>query len=353
MSDALDGWRGRFGRRRAPVPSAAEGAEPIGREDVAAARALAREASTPFGYRRPAQELLAPFGGTGSEPRRRATAALALVGIAADPPLADAEPFQFVQLRRAEAAVRAPAPAAVPIPAPAASADPAPAPAAPAPAAPVQPREPEPAAEPPAAEPPAVPPPTAESARPPAPDPPRVPRTQRIAARFAPTQPVTSDRRMRAGATGLLALVLLIVVVVAFKSLAGDGGERAAALPETTVPTTAAPKPPAATKPAATRTTERPATASSSRPAAVRLRIAPTEPAYICVADGAGRTLWEGMRTGPYEVRARKLVLRVGVATAKITVNGRTVPVTKAPGAFELTPGGIRALSGDAFVCGG
>ncbi|MBB4664637.1 hypothetical protein [Conexibacter arvalis] len=433
MADLLRDLLARLGRGApsAPPPPPAPAVPPA---DAAAAAALAREAATPFGYRRPAAELLASFGGTGAEERRRATVALAAAGIAADPPLTDAEPAQFIQLRRIEA-VAPPAhdggrPAAV-----ADTADPgggsshrstaargadSPAPTSP----PVAPDRPRPAAE-------------------------------RVAARFAPSAPIARDRRLAAGATGLAALAVVIVLAVALRGMTDDGDRAASALPpephaaadttasapapttparttatvspdgrpprttatipaasdgrqsRTTATTPAAParrparttatspaaparRPsrttatspaasggrqarPTATTPAAParrpsratatphvasttrgRGTAPPATAPSSRPSprAVTLRIVPSEESYVCIADGSGATVWEGMLTGPYTARKRKLTIRVGVATARITANGRAVRVTKAPGAFELTPRGIRELPGDARVCG-
>ena len=262
-------------------------------QDAAAAAALAQEAATPFGYRRPARELLAAFGGEDDDTRRRATAALALAGVAADPPLDTAASTAYVHLRvvGARSARRKAA---------------------------------------------------------------RVPVSQRVAARFAPRTPITADRRVAAGALGLGALAAVMVVAIAFRGAAGDRDTAAEALPPDPAPvqttTAARTTPPADTVASAPMT---PPPARPARPRVVRLRVVPTAPAYLCVADGAGTTLWEGMRTGPYVARGKKLVIRVGVATAEITANGRPVKVTTAPGAFELTPAGVRALPGDAPVCGG
>ena len=318
--------------------------------DAAAAAELAREAATPFGYRRPARELLAAFGGSGEEERRRATAALARIGIAAEPSLSTAAPDQFVQLRRAAAAPSAAAASAPPVGRSVADG--------------------------------ATPEPRAAAAAPRGGA--RVPAAQRVAARFAPTAPVTSDRRIAAGALGLGALLVVLVLAVALRGLAGDGDSAATALPPddpapaaaatATAPAAAAPErsergaaeaaPPTATAPAAAAersergaaeaTPPAAAHAGARRPAprAVRLTVVPAEPSYLCVADGAGRTLWEGMRTGPYVVRGPKLIVRVGVASARIAADGRPVRVTTAPGAFELTPRAIRPLPGDAHVCG-
>ncbi len=232
-------------------------------EDVAAAAELAREAASPFGYARPAGELLARFGGDTADARRRATAALTLAGVVADPPLDAAQATHLVHLRRT-----AVDPAAMHKPV-----EPAPTP--------------EPAAAPPAQE------PAGEGEL----FPRRPSWAVRVAARHAPSGPVGREGRVRAGLVGLLALVALIVAVVLLRGAVGSpggdrGGDLAPAVTETTAQTAPARAPPA--------TTPAPA-AAPRRPRTVRLRVVPSEPSYLCVADGAGRTLWEGIRTGPYD----------------------------------------------------
>lgn len=88
-------------------------------------------------------------------------------------------------------------------------------------------------------------------------------------------------------------------------------------------------------------------------PGSVLLRIVPTESSYICVADGStGEKLWEGMRTGPYTVRRASLFLRIGVGTARITVNGRPLTVDVAPSTYALTPAGVRPAAGRSACAG-
>lgn len=325
----------RLGLRRTTVSAWQQAEQAVPLEDVEAVAELAREAASPFGYRRPAQELLARFGGDTPDARRRATAALALAGVVADPPLASVQPFQWVQLRRAEVDPTALAPE--------------PAAASPAPA-------PEPAAPP-----------------PPAPDPPELmPRrpswAMRVAARHAPSGPVGREGRVRAGALGLLALVALIVAVVALRGAIGSPADRGtttlplateAAQVETPATTTTTTTPPPAARPR-TRTvpgvvaTPPARSRSAARRRAVRLRIVPSEPSYVCIADGVGgRTVWEGMLTAPYEARGRRLVLRVGVATARVTVNGRALRIASAPSTYLLTRRGVSGLPADRPVCGG
>lgn len=381
MAEPRRGLLARLGLRGGKPSAAAwqEAGAAVTVADAAAAARLAQEAATPFGYRRPAGELLAAFGGSGEEERRRATAALALAGIAADPPLTAAAPTQYVQLRRIEASTprRSPAapPAAAPArppvagqsapalpgaPPPAAAAPPAVEP--PAPAEPFAPAPAEPA-------PPAPAPPAASQGRPAFRAPAAGTPVQRVAARFAPRAPVARDRRIAAGALGLGALSVVMIVAVALRGGVGAGDDSVAnSLPPATETTAATTRtevspPPAAGRggaPArarrepsgAARAPAAPAAQPRPRPRTVRLRVVPSEEMYVCIADGAGETIWEGMLTGPYEVRRAKLVLRVGVATARISANGRPVRVTTAPGAFELTPTAVRELPGDQPVCG-
>lgn len=345
----------RLGLLRTTAGAWQEATEAVPVDDLVAASALAREAATPFGYKRPARELLEQFGGDTPDGRRRAAAALTFVGIAAEPPLGAVQPFQWVQLRRAAAApagsVVTPQQALVPPPAP----------ATPGPQAA--------AVEPPAdTASPAFEPPAAPEPAPPAPRGRRSLRPADVAARHAPTGPVTRERRFAAGALGLVALVVVMVAAVLLRSLAGDSGGTADALPTGTTPpatvasasTTA--KPAAAAKPVrrAPLPGTRPAghaarrSTTAAAPATVRLQIAPTESSYICIADaGSGRTLFEGMLSQPYEVSGAKLILRVGVATARITANGRPLTINSAPSAYELSPAGVRGLPGDRPVCGG
>lgn len=300
---------------QAPTPPA------VAPEDAAAAAELARAAASPFGYRQPARALLARFG-DGPDAARRATAALARAGVAAEPPLERAAPEQLVLLRRVG-----------------------------------QNREP---------------------------------------VTVAPRQ------RLRVAAAGLAALVAVLVASALLRGVVGDGGERASDLPPgapaaaattataatpsrttTATPsrTVATPSPDDATPAEAAAPgagTERPLSqgdtqsetqgdtrrserdprrggadgAATAPPRAVALRIVPTERSYVCVTDGGGAPLYEGILTEPYAVKRPRLIVRVGVATARITANGRPVPITTAPATVELTRRAIRPLSDDVRYCG-
>lgn len=95
------GARDLLGRlRRARPGEWRKAADAVPLDDALAGAELAREAATPFGFKRPAHELLAHFGGDGPEGRRRAIAALTLAGVVADPPLVDAAPHQKSEAKR-------------------------------------------------------------------------------------------------------------------------------------------------------------------------------------------------------------------------------------------------------------
>ncbi|MDO8184541.1 hypothetical protein Q5424_09190 [Conexibacter sp. JD483] len=319
--------RGRRRRRKAQVSSWHQAGAAVPLENLAAANELAQEAASPFGYKRSAGDLLARFGGDTPDGRRRATAALALAGVLVDPPLTEATANQLVRLRHSEVDPAAMQPLAEPLTPPAQT--PTPTPPAPDAPADVMPRRPS--------------------------------WAMRVASRHATSGPVDSESRFRAGALGLLALVVLIVAVVLLRGAIGSpgggdrGGDLAPPATATTTTTTTAQTPPATTPaPEQRRDTLRYETRPSRRARLrrVRLRIVPREPSYLCVADGAGRTLWEGMRTGPYEVSRRRLRLRVGVATMRISVDGRPLTVRSAPSAYLLTPRGVSGLPADRPVCG-
>ncbi|MDO8212782.1 hypothetical protein [Conexibacter sp. CPCC 206217] len=250
-------------------------------EDAATAAALAREVATPFGFKRPAAELLARFGGDTPDGRRRATAALTVAGIAADPPLDTVKPQQWVQLRAATA-----------VPAPAAA---------------------------------DAPPPPRRSRR--------SLRPADVAARHAPTGPVTRERRFAVGALGLGALLVLLLAVVVLRGTIGGGEDTKGVLP--------------------TATAAADVETATTPPRTVVLRIVPTEASYMCVADGStGAKLWEGTRTGPYTVRRASLFLRIGVGTAQITVDGRPLQVDVAPSTYVLTAAGVRPAAGRSACAG-
>jgi cytoskeleton protein RodZ len=80
------------------------------------------------------------------------------------------------------------------------------------------------------------------------------------------------------------------------------------------------------------------------KPATVTLKLVPTNPVYVCVVDGTGKTLIAGVTFSPGEAvpveTAHKLLITLGNGGVQMQVNGK--PVTLAPGSpigYEITPG--------------
>ncbi len=80
----------------------------------------------------------------------------------------------------------------------------------------------------------------------------------------------------------------------------------------------------------------------------VRLQLVPTGAVYVCLADGAGRTLIPGRTLNPGQpppvfTRSRFLV-RLGNSSVMLKVNGRTLALPPRPSAvnYVITPAGHR-----------
>ena len=146
---------------------------------------------------------------------------------------------------------------------------------------------------------------------------------------FTPTPPRRRDPRRDRGrgpSRGLIAglvLVALVGVLLALGLTAGDAGDPA---------TDAGSPPTTGTQPErGARRRPRPA------PTTVTLRIVPTEATYLCVDRGAGTDpLYEGTATEPRTFKGRRLRINLGRPSARLTVNGRRVPLEEGPDAVRL-----------------
>jgi cytoskeleton protein RodZ len=90
------------------------------------------------------------------------------------------------------------------------------------------------------------------------------------------------------------------------------------------------------------RRRERPAT-----PRSVSLRVVPSEPTYVCVDDGRGNVRYEGTLTEARRFRGKRLRMNLGKTSAKVSQNGRRVPVdvrSADPVAYDFRPGKRRRL---------
>jgi cytoskeleton protein RodZ len=87
-------------------------------------------------------------------------------------------------------------------------------------------------------------------------------------------------------------------------------------------------------------------------PRTVKLQLQATGQVYVCVVSGTGKKLIPGLifntgQTIPTET-ASKLLITLGNAQVKMTVNGASVPVAPSTSSigYELTPGKTRPLTG-------
>jgi cytoskeleton protein RodZ len=90
-------------------------------------------------------------------------------------------------------------------------------------------------------------------------------------------------------------------------------------------------------------------------PSGVVLRIAPSEPTYVCVDSGPGTTVvFENTLDAPRSFRnPRQLRVNLGKRSAAITLNGKPVAVqpTAEPLALELTRGGSSEIDAAEAPC--
>jgi cytoskeleton protein RodZ len=164
---------------------------------------------------------------------------------------------------------------------------------------------------------------------------------------FAPhTRPGSRGPRPARGAGGgggpgrgvlLAAAVVAVLAFFLVLGLTGDddgGGGNQAAQTEQTAP----------------ERTEREREAQPEEPAAtprrVSLRIVPAAATYVCIDNGSGRVLFEGVISEPQTWRGRRLRLNMGNATARVRVNGRRVPIEAGPNpvGYDFTPRGRKEL---------
>ncbi|MBV9466073.1 MAG: helix-turn-helix domain-containing protein [Solirubrobacterales bacterium] len=110
---------------------------------------------------------------------------------------------------------------------------------------------------------------------------------------------------------------------------------------------------PAARAPAIRRHQSPPRSVTTTQPATggtVSLQLVPTGQVYVCLVDGTGKRLISGHIFGPGDTiptkTAPKLLLTLGNASVKMTVNGSAVAVTPSADSigFLLQPGGNSSL---------
>ena len=174
------------------------------------------------------------------------------------------------------------------------------------------------------------------------------------------------------------ALALILGTAFAVSRLVDDGGDRVTALTETTltigtlatttttVPTTATGTT-ATTTTTATSTTETPTAeeraakkraeeraarkrAEAKKTVTVRVQ-APTGGTFLCVDDGEGNSLFNGTLAGKETFKAKRVLLNIGLATTRVTVNGKAVSLSGSPTGLDVTPKGVKPLALGSRPC--
>jgi cytoskeleton protein RodZ len=138
---------------------------------------------------------------------------------------------------------------------------------------------------------------------------------------------------MLAGAAVLVLLVLLVIGLL--------GGEQAPQPDGSPDPSAEAERqPPGGGQGGAGREAERPP------PDDVRLRVTPQTETYLCVDDGDGERVFEGIISQPESFRAETLLVNLGNTQVDLQVNGERVPLEQGsnPVGFEFTPEGQEEL---------
>jgi cytoskeleton protein RodZ len=146
-------------------------------------------------------------------------------------------------------------------------------------------------------------------------------------------------RRSRMAAFGPgLAVGIGVVVLLGIFYLLGVLGQE-----DTEMPVSSTPTPTAAA--VATATVTPGGAREEGKPTRVRLELVATGDAYVCLVDGTGRrlldgvTLREGTRTRRFT--ARRLLANFGTSAVRMRIDGRSWPVAQSadPVGYELRPG--------------
>ncbi|HTX09385.1 MAG TPA: RodZ domain-containing protein [Solirubrobacteraceae bacterium] len=151
--------------------------------------------------------------------------------------------------------------------------------------------------------------------------------------------------RRRTGLGRLAAVVLVLAAVVVALFVVGSLSKNTSTTP-TTTPTLATGTHSSTTGSthAATPPPAHHVHHSRPKPTTVTLKLVPTNAVYVCVEDGSGKKLIDGVTFAPGSTvpveTAHKLMITLGNGGVQMLIDGK--PVTLAPGSpigYELTPG--------------
>ena len=76
-------------------------------------------------------------------------------------------------------------------------------------------------------------------------------------------------------------------------------------------------------------------------------------PTFLCVDDGAGKTLFSGTLDGKKVFKGKRVRMNIGLKSTAITVNGNPVPLDGSPAGLDITrAGGAKSLASGKRPCG-
>ena len=66
------------------------------------------------------------------------------------------------------------------------------------------------------------------------------------------------------------------------------------------------------------------------------VRLRPAAPSFVCVDNGRGKVLFSGTASAPLRFRGRHIRVNIGLATTRLTVNGREIPINSSPAGYDI-----------------
>lgn len=92
--------------------------------------------------------------------------------------------------------------------------------------------------------------------------------------------------------------------------------------------------------------------AAASKVVTVRVDSA-GRPTFLCVDDGAGKTLFSGTLDGKQVFKSKRVRMNIGLKSTQVTVNGTPVVISESPAGLDITrKGGARPLPSGSRPCG-
>jgi len=122
-----------------------------------------------------------------------------------------------------------------------------------------------------------------------------------------------------------VAAVLFVLVLLAVIGLASGGGDGGGSGENAKKPATTD------EKKKRQRTTREKQKRAATVPRAVKLKVVPAEPTYLCLDDARGTKLFEGTIESPQTFREKRLRILLGRSSATLYLNGKRVRFAQGP----------------------